>query len=84
MAPLDRIFVRLLAFRRVAAGNATKDDDVGNGITAEAVGTMDAAGYLARCVQAGDNLSVDADDLCFGVDLNSAHGVVYGGHRGEA
>ena len=74
----------LLSLGSVGSRDAAEDDDVGNGVAAEAVGAVDAARYLARCVEAGDDLTVDANNLCFGVDLDSAHGVVHGGHPGEA
>ena len=46
---------------------------------------MDAAGHLARSVQAGDDVAFGIQHMALGIHLNAAHGVVRGGsHQADA
>lgn len=75
---------RLLFFFHTALGSyAAEDCGVRHGHGTETVAAVDASGYLAGCVQSGNRLSVGVYDTGIRVDLQSAHGVVYGHHAGE-
>src|ERR1043165_2356057 len=58
----------------VFAGSLAEDDEVGEGVAAEAVGAVEARGDLARGEEAGDG-----GHLRIAIDLDAAHDVVGGG-----
>ena len=63
----------------VGAGDSAEDDDIGNCVAAQTVAAMDAAGHLARSVQAGDDVSFGIQHVALGIHLNAAHGMMRGG-----
>src|SRR5699024_148509 len=58
-----RLGLRPGVLSRLCAGVATEGDAVGDGVAAEAVAAMDAAGAFAACVEAGDGLSARIEGL---------------------
>ena len=51
-------------------------EDLDDGVAAQAVAAVDAAGDFAGCVQAFDRIAVLIKDMAVGIDLDAAHGVV--------
>lgn len=61
--------VRLLSVCDCDTCQATERENICDGITTQAVRTMNTAGHFADSMESGNNLSV-------GIDHNTAHGVV--------
>ena len=70
----------LLHLDDVGPCRAAKSHDVGNGVAAQTVGTVDAAGDFTGSVQTRNDLAVDVNDLSVDIDLDAAHRVVNGRH----
>ncbi len=70
--------VRLLAVCDCDTCQATKRENICNGIAAQTVGTMNTASHFTDCMESGNDLTVSINDLGVGIDHNTAHGVVHG------
>lgn len=73
-----------VVFHNGQTGDAAVGQAVGNGIAAQTVGAMQAAGYFAGSVQAGDPGAVLAQHVGVNIHAHAAHGVVHGGAAGQA
>ena len=60
-------------------GGAPGDEDLHNGVAAQTVAAMDAAGDLPRGIEAGDRLILFVQHVTLDVYGQTAHGVVGGG-----
>ena len=68
--------VRLLSVCDCDTCQAPERENICDGITAQAVRTMNTAGHFADSMESGNNLTVSVNDLSVGIDHNTAHGVV--------
>lgn len=73
-----RLACRVL--RCLRAGLAPERDAVGNGVAAQPVAAVNAAGAFAACVEAGNDLAVRVHGLRVDVDADAAHGVMNRGN----
>ena len=64
---------------RLFAGDPAKGEDVCDGIAAETVSGMNAAGNLAGCPEPFDRCAVCTEDTGIRIDAQSAHCVMQGG-----
>ncbi len=53
-----------------------EDDDIGNGISANSVFTMQPTSYFTGCKETWNDLVIRSDHFCVRVDLHAAHRVV--------
>mmetsp|Transcript_43558 Transcript_43558/g.110290 ORF Transcript_43558/g.110290 Transcript_43558/m.110290 type:complete len:259 (-) Transcript_43558:442-1218(-) len=87
-AGLDRLdeldVLRGEELRGRAARDAAKDNAIQQGVATQTVAAVDAAGGLARAVEATDDLVARIHALGTGVDLEAAHAVVdHRSHDGD-
>ena len=61
---------------RLRTGLASERDAVGNGVTAQTVASVNAAGAFAASVKTGNDFAIRAHGLRVDVDADAAHGVM--------
>ena len=76
-APLSEFLSQLLAIGYRNASQSAKRKDIADGIAAETVRSVDAAGEFAYRMQPRNHLAIAVDHLRILVDDNAAHGVVH-------